>query len=96
MANQFLLTYSVLDNKYSNGKVFSAGGLEDADSTPTPANVGTIDDRAGTGVPLAATDPDPRMFSFAYKSGAWMLGQCFALAAASLKEFCFAKLHDGI
>jgi hypothetical protein len=68
---QVLLTYSVLDNLYQNGLVRFAGGLQDAVSgTPT---VGTVDNPADTGVPLAATDADPKLFSFAFNGGARML-----------------------
>jgi hypothetical protein len=68
---QVLLTYSALDNLYSNGSVRFVGGLQDAVST-TPT-VGTVDAPADTGAPLAATDPDPKLFSFGYNGGARML-----------------------
>lgn len=68
---QVLLTYSVLDGAYANGLVRFAGGLRDA-AAGTPS-AGTVDNPSDTGVPLASTDPDPKLFSFAYKGGAWML-----------------------
>jgi hypothetical protein len=71
MANKVLLTYSVLDNVYENGKVQFVEGMEDANSsTPT---VGTVVNPDDTGVTLATTDADPKMFSYVYNGGARML-----------------------
>jgi hypothetical protein len=62
--NQLLLTYSVLDSEYQNGSVRYLRGSQDADSSKP--RVGTIDNPRDTGTPLKPTDPDPKMFSFAY------------------------------
>ena len=68
---QVIVTYSVLDDLYNNGSIRYIRGLPDADSSaPT---VGTLDNPSDTGVPLLPTDPDPKLFSFAYKGEARML-----------------------
>jgi hypothetical protein len=68
---QTLLTYSVLDDKYSNGSIRYLRGLRDA-AAGVP-NVGTIDNPSDTGLPLLPTDPDPKLFSFVYKGEARIL-----------------------
>jgi hypothetical protein len=70
---ELLITYSVLDDVYKNGSLRYIRGLQDAAAAPAPANVGTIDNPREPGVPLQSTDPDPKMFSYAYKSGVRVL-----------------------
>lgn len=62
MANELLLSYSVLDGGYQNGLIKKIEG-EPAGST---AEVNSITDPDETYVPLGPTEPDPKMFSFAY------------------------------
>ncbi|MDR1231085.1 MAG: hypothetical protein LBK61_06765 [Spirochaetaceae bacterium] len=71
MSNQLLLTYSVLDSEYKNGSVQFISGLQDA-AAVTP-NVGTINNPANSGVTIKPTDPDPKMFSYAYNGTVRML-----------------------
>jgi hypothetical protein len=68
---KLLLTYSVLDAVYKNSSLRFLRGLQDA--TSSPANIGTISIPRDTCVPLLPTDPDPKMFSYAYKGEARVL-----------------------
>jgi hypothetical protein len=68
---QVLLTYSVLDDSYSNGSIRYLRGLRDA--AAWVPDVGTIDNPSDTGVALLPSDADPKLFSFVYKGEARML-----------------------
>jgi hypothetical protein len=83
---QVLVTYSALDDAYSNGSVRYARGLRDAAAgTPT---VGTIDNPSDTGVPLLPADGDPKMFSFVYKGEARMLLAKVTTTPGALPSTC--------
>jgi hypothetical protein len=68
---QVLMTYSVLNNLYSNGSIRYVRGLQDA-ASGTP-DVGTIDTPSDTGLPLRPTVADPKVFSYGYKGEARFL-----------------------
>jgi hypothetical protein len=69
MSDQLLLGYSVLDGSYKNGSVRYVQGLQDA----AKSTVGTIANPRESGVPLLPSDPDPKLFSYAYKGGVRVL-----------------------
>jgi hypothetical protein len=63
-----LLTYTVMDEDYLNGKLMNVKGLENAvpANSPVAGSVGTVNNPIQSGIPIDPLKRDPVVFSFVY------------------------------
>jgi hypothetical protein len=84
MANELLLSYSVLDGGYTNGLIKKIEG----ERAGSAAEVNSITDPDETYVPLGPMEPDPKMFSFAYGQDPAILIARVSTSAGSQPSSC--------